>query len=253
MTEAQWLACDDLAGALRWVGLYKGGGADKRRARLLACACCRRLWAPVPDDMQELLSLAERHADKRVKGKSAKKLLSKRDRHILDDRTRAVTLAGFLHDDLDALRDAIESARDAIAWEVYDSHFARLARDVREVSRDTTGDQVVGRAKAAESREQMLLVRDIFGNPFRPVAFSPEWRTDTAVALARQMYEARDFSALPILADALQDAGCTSADVLTHCRGHQEGVPGEPVDLSPVQTGPHVRGCWVVDFVLAKA
>jgi hypothetical protein len=73
-------------------------------------------------------------------------------------------------------------------------------------------------------------------NPFRPVAFDPEWRTSTAVALAGQMYEARDFSAMPILADALQDAGCDNADILDHCR-------------SP---GPHVRGCWVVDLVLGK-
>ena len=54
---------------------------------------------------------------------------------------------------------------------------------------------------------------------FRPVTFAPEWRTDTAVALARQMYESRDFSAMPILADALQDAGCDNDDVLNHCRG----------------------------------
>jgi hypothetical protein len=77
-------------------------------------------------------------------------------------------------------------------------------------------------------------VRDIFGNPFRPVAFSPEWRTDTALTLARQMYEAREFGAMPILADALQDAGCDNPDILDHCRG----------------PGPHVRGCWVVDLVL---
>jgi hypothetical protein len=82
----------------------------------------------------------------------------------------------------------------------------------------------------------VTIIRDIFGNPFRPVSFSPEWRTSTAVALARQMYDSRDFSAMPILADALQDAGCDNADVLAHCRG-------------PV---PHVRGCWVVDLMLDK-
>jgi hypothetical protein len=81
------------------------------------------------------------------------------------------------------------------------------------------------------------LVRECFGNPFRPVTFPPEWRTDTAVALARQMYEAREFSAMPILADALQDAGCDNADVLNHCRD---------ASLN------HVRGCWVVDLVLDK-
>jgi hypothetical protein len=85
-----------------------------------------------------------------------------------------------------------------------------------------------------EAAQQQVLLRDIFGNPFRPAPFSPSWRTDTAVSLAKQMYDARDFGAMPIMADALQDAGCDSDDVLSHCRGE----------------GPHVRGCWVVDGVL---
>jgi hypothetical protein len=80
------------------------------------------------------------------------------------------------------------------------------------------------------------LVRDIFGSPFISCSFSPDARTDTALSLARQMHGARDFSAMPILADALQDAGCDNTDILDHCRG-------------PV---PHVRGCWVVDLVLGK-
>jgi hypothetical protein len=78
---------------------------------------------------------------------------------------------------------------------------------------------------------------DVFGNPFRPATLDPTWRTPTVVALASQMYQLRDFSPMPILADALQDAGCDSADVLGHCRG----------------PGPHVRGCWVADLVLGKA
>jgi hypothetical protein len=81
-----------------------------------------------------------------------------------------------------------------------------------------------------------LLLLDVFGDTFQPVAFSSEWRTDTALTLARQIYDSRDFGAMPILADALQDAGCDSADVLDHCRG----------------PGPHVRGCWVLDLVLGK-
>jgi hypothetical protein len=80
-------------------------------------------------------------------------------------------------------------------------------------------------------------LRDIFGNPFRPLTFDAAWLTSTAVSLARGMYESRDFGAMPILADALQDAGCDSEDVLNHCRA----------------PGPHVRGCWVVDLVLGKS
>jgi hypothetical protein len=80
------------------------------------------------------------------------------------------------------------------------------------------------------------LIRDIFGNPFRPVAFDPRWRTADAVGLARAIYEDRAFDCLPLLADALMDAGCADEQVLEHCRSE----------------GPHVRGCWAVDLVLDK-
>jgi hypothetical protein len=98
-----------------------------------------------------------------------------------------------------------------------------------------------GRNRGAGRRREKValaaLLRDIFGNPFRPVALGPSWVTSTAVTLARQMYDARDFSLMPILADALQDAGCEGEDVMDHCR----------------TGGVHVRGCWVVDLLLAKA
>ena len=87
-----------------------------------------------------------------------------------------------------------------------------------------------------ESEAHVALVREVFGNPFRPIDIAP-WRTDTAVSLAKQMYEAREFGAMSILADALQDAGCDNDEVLNHCR-----------DAKPA----HVRGCWVVDGVLGK-
>jgi hypothetical protein len=81
------------------------------------------------------------------------------------------------------------------------------------------------------------LLRDIFGNPFRPVAFDPAWRTSDGLLLARGIYEERAFDRMPILADALQDAGCNSDDILNHLRDPQVA---------------HVRGCWALDSVLGK-
>ncbi len=78
--------------------------------------------------------------------------------------------------------------------------------------------------------------RELFGNPFRPVAINLAWLTSTAVGIAQGIYDDRAFDRLPILADALQDAGCENEDILAHCRDE----------------GPHVRGCWVVDLVLGK-
>jgi hypothetical protein len=79
------------------------------------------------------------------------------------------------------------------------------------------------------------LMRDILGPP-RSVIINPHWRTSTSLALAQGIYTDRAFDRLPILADALEDAGCDNADILNHCR----------------QPGEHVRGCWVVDLILGK-
>ena len=80
--------------------------------------------------------------------------------------------------------------------------------------------------------EQAALLREIFGNPFRLLSRESHWTTPTVLSLADSIYENRDFDRLPLLADALEEAGCDNADILAHCRG----------------PGPHVRGCWVVDL-----
>jgi hypothetical protein len=104
----------------------------------------------------------------------------------------------------------------------------------------TLGSQVEGEALprvldgAARSGS---LLREIVGNPFRPPRFDPSWRTSDVMLLARGIYDDRAFDRMPILADALQDAGCDSEDILAHCR-------------DPHAT--HVRGCWVVDLVLGE-
>jgi hypothetical protein len=83
---------------------------------------------------------------------------------------------------------------------------------------------------------QAALLRDLFGNPFRPVAVDPFWLTPSVVAVAQTIYEERQFEDMPILADALEEAGCHHPDILGHCR----------------ESGEHVRGCWLVDLLLGK-
>src|SRR5205807_9968252 len=80
------------------------------------------------------------------------------------------------------------------------------------------------------------LLRCVIGNPFRPASVAPAWRTPSVMALACAAYEDRRFEDLPLLADALEEAGCTDAAILAHCRG----------------PGPHVRGCWALDLILSK-
>jgi hypothetical protein len=98
------------------------------------------------------------------------------------------------------------------------------------------GESPVPLLSPAELKDCCRLIREFFSNGVPPNP-DPAWLTSSVVALARQMYDRRDFAPMPILADALQDAGCDHADVLAHCRAG----------------GPHVRGCWVVDLLLGKA
>jgi hypothetical protein len=91
-------------------------------------------------------------------------------------------------------------------------------------------------ARGEEAKAQAELLRDLVGNPFRPAALDPSWLTAAVKALAQVIYEERRFADMPVLADALEEAGCTNADILAHCRSG----------------GEHARGCWVVDLILAK-
>jgi hypothetical protein len=88
----------------------------------------------------------------------------------------------------------------------------------------------------AEPQAQADLLREIVGNPLRPVTFDPLWRTSDVLLLATSIYDSQDFGPMPILADALQEAGCTSEELLSHLR----------------TGGPHVKGCWALDLVLGK-
>jgi hypothetical protein len=135
-----------------------------------------------------------------------------------ENRDLACQSVAFVYGFLAEGNDPKEASRPHQVGSVISARFA--------LGRDATGNLLI-----------CTLIRDIFGNPYQKVKFDKKWRTDTAVTLARTMYEAREFSAMPILADALQDAGCDSDDILAHCR-------------DPKQV--HVRGCWVVDLVLGK-
>jgi hypothetical protein len=85
-------------------------------------------------------------------------------------------------------------------------------------------------------RKQEAIFREIVGNPFAPVEFDPRWRTSDVIGLAWAIYDERAFARLPILSDALMDAGCEDEAILTHCR-----TPNI-----------HVRGCWLVDLILGQ-
>jgi hypothetical protein len=222
MTEAEWLSATADVFEMRKTPSVQ---SNRRRFRLFNVACCRELdrWLTHPR-VGRVLAAVERYADGKI-GDQALGKWSQEAEQMRDTCDTRKEQTGWLPEWIAYHAVAyVSTSNKYFGWSVVADQILRHP-------------EVFGKKFITELRRRFpVLLRDIFGNPFRPVTFSPDWRTDTTLSLARQMYESREFGALPILADALQDAGCDSAEILDHCRG----------------SGPHVRGCWVVDLVLGK-
>lgn len=214
MKRPQWMACvlqDD------WkVPRTKAG---RRKLRLFACACCRVVWELLPDErLRDAVRVAERFADG----------LATKD-ELAAARAAIESLSydqGQFGRSLTGVRVAIDMAIATTYPRAYDAAFSMTAYM-------TPLAGVMG----SESADAYLcgLFRCLFGNPFRPAAIDPRWRTSTVLGLARAIDEGRTYDRLPILADALEDAECDDDALLAHCR----------------DGGPHARGCWAIDGVLA--
>jgi hypothetical protein len=227
LSEAEWLVCSD---PTRMLDVVVPGRASDRKLRLFACACCRHIWHLLPEPACEnAVELAEQYADGRATATELAAVAGAFDelwdRYYTEEADGTPGTTAFL-----ACIAAGETTSDDAPRRVpgrWDRYIpARTWAPASAAAASQAGATSV--ARAAEEAAVCDLLRDVIGNPFLPVPFNPAWRTDTAITLARQMYESREFSAMPILADALQDAGCDNEDILNHCRA-------ETV---------HVRGCW---------
>ncbi len=203
--------------------------ASARKARLFAVACCRRAWHLMTDDRHRAAVEAfERFADDLLSEDEFQVVLAP----VIGLWRMLPPATSVEWDPVHYLTGAtrhLVGTRDAADAANYAERGIARAAGVR-------GSQGWLAARNVERNAQGELMRDITGLTPSAALFDPVWRTDTAVLLARQMYESREFGAMPILADVLQDAGCDNTGILDHCRG----------------PGPHVRGCWVVDLVLGK-
>jgi hypothetical protein len=213
MTEQEWMACTNTRPMLEFLRHT----ASPRKLCLFACACCRRIWHLITDEAsRQRVELTERY----VAG--------------LADRAEWVDAR---------LTGPTPSERTSMSWgvaeAVSDTYWA-ASNGETEGGTWVAVHEVSWKAEyAARERERFHeILRDLFGNPFRPPPPVERawlaWNGGTVVALAQAMYEGPDFSRAPLLADMLEDAGCTDATILDHLRG----------------PGPHVRGCFVVDLLL---
>lgn len=208
MTEAEWDACTDPRLAL----VFLEPKTSDRKARLFACGLGRSLWPYLGDDRsRQVVNVAEKHAD----GFATNEELAAAREAALDAQKGAASRTASSVGD----RWPWQGARMMVVA-IQQAHMDRA-------SNDWSGNLIC--------RSQSL-IHCIFDNPFHPVLIDPAWLTSTVTSLAQAIYTDRSFNRMPILADALEDAGCTSQDILDHCR----------------QPGEHVRGCWVVDRLLGK-
>jgi hypothetical protein len=197
MTAEEWLTATEPMQMLDFIEPI----ISERKARLVACACCRRIWH---------LFILRKHEPSR---KAVELVEAVADGKVSDLR----------------LPSAWEEARTANGpFIVHHTHAAalttcRMPDNLRElISHAASATGNVVSAKIG----QCGILRDIFGNPFRAVAAGASWLTSTVVALADGIYQERAFDRLPILADALQDADCDNEEILNHCRQPGEHVRG---------------------------
>lgn len=215
MIEREWLNCSDPSPMLAFLA----GSPNDRKRRLFGVACCRRIWRHLSDASQAALLVLERFADGAATQMELEAAGEDAGRGARTADDEAVWLAAYS----DRWNDTCDVAHASAGREVI------LGWPGRNDSNDE--------AYVAEQEFNACLLRELFGSlPFRPQPVAAAWLTSTVLALAQGIYEEHAFNHMPILADALQDAGCDNPDILAHCR----------------QAGEHVRGCWVVDLLLGK-
>jgi hypothetical protein len=259
--EVAWFTCTDprpMCGLLR--GKERG-----RKFRLFASACCRRVAHLLPDERPlSALDVFERFLD----GELTLSEYALGERGAADACAAQATVVGAVESagglsEADRARlfasllaaQAVADCFGGVTAAAAGCCGALRAHGTAELVDDVRLREAGDRIEAAERAAQAAVLRDVFGNPFRPAAFDPAWRTAPAVSLARVMYASHEFGGMPDLADALQDAGCEDERILSHCRyaSPQPVGQGGPAGSGHARRTPaHVRGCWVVDLVLGK-
>jgi hypothetical protein len=208
LTEYQWLNVNEPLQMLDFVL----GRASERKLRLFCCACWRPLantW--VYSSLREVLDAAEAFAE----GKAGRGRLKRIVAHRSGSDCEGIRWL--------AAKRATQAVRETVRCSALASSYL--------AGWGTHSDLWI-----TARRRQAIYLREIFGNPFSVRAIQSRWLTSTVTFLAQVASEDRDYAVLPLLGDALEEAGCSDQAILQHCRGN----------------GEHVRGCWVLDLILGK-
>ncbi len=221
MNEGEWLACTD---PFNMVG-FLGPARSERKFRLFGCACVRGVWEYLSDALRQATETCERFADGLA---------------TVEELRAAEAMADAAYEGWgDAIADHSAIAVSALcsskpSFPMGNGSSGGIAAAAGFAWSNERTPFHVAKEKAQTAHCELL--RDIFGNPFRTVILNRRPLPATVKQLAEAIYEERAFDRLPILADALEEAGCKDADLLNHCR----------------QPGIHARGCFVIDLLLDK-
>jgi hypothetical protein len=222
MTEAEWLTATDSTLMLECLN----GETSDRKFRLFGVSCCRHIWHLFTDiRWQEAIKTAEKYADG---------IATVAEFNLAGENARAASWdaeMGYVNGTNEAFLAEVAEQKEGVSVE------SMIAAVLVPVGIDSAFAAVFANYSGKQSSNQIALLHDIFGNPFRPITLNPSWLTATVLALATGIYEEKAFDSMPILADALPDAGCDNEDILNHCRQPDE----------------HVKGCWVLDLLLGKS
>jgi hypothetical protein len=255
MTEAEWLASTDVRAMYvflgdikalfrtRWQG-YRAVprlAVSHRKLCLFAVACCRRVLHLVPvEAARHVVEVTERYADGLASREELQRAVEASASACADHSQRLAVHGSYLwrHE-----REALQAVSHVHRPEAALGPISRAAATAwvwaAAVQQSLEGEDPGRALIEAEYAHQAGLLRDIVGNPFRRPAVYPSWlawNERCVERMARGIYEERAFDRLPILHDALLDAGCDDDLLLAHCRTPQG----------------HVRGCWVIDLLLGK-
>jgi hypothetical protein len=223
-----------------------------RRHRLYGCACARMVWDLLPTDARSLVSISERFAYGRASRTDLQASGIRIFYGAVTPQQLALNAAGWAS--LAVVAPRFNPADgDEYQWNPDEAaRCAARAVAARSAGRAPAGrrttekwQELWNRAYAEARARQAEFVCDVFPPPGHTPRLHPDWRTATVMTLARQMNETGEYSALPILADALQDAGCDDQVMLDRCRAslRRPGVAGSAI---------HCRGNWVVDLLLGR-
>ena len=252
MTEPEWLAADSPVRLFRHVR----SRLSARKLKLLACGCCRLLDPLLSDAQRDTLAVVERHADGFTTNDDYQRAVDDFGRGVMDTLFQPPAdpddpTPEQIVQPMESLPAVVAQALQAVVTLPNDFGLMRAMQWVSTAAR-RRANGVNPLASTRNAKQQMCEVyREIVGNPFRErVTAGPEWVlaggrvtgwmlkvSETARAIARGVEADQAFDRLPILADALEDDGCSDAELLGHLRGSSH----------------HLRGCWAVDLVLGKS